>query len=95
MGEVPLYSPSGEGVMYDPKQVLGSYVCPTAGLSWTRLTSLPGQWLSCQANGSNVPNPQCRSVFATRQLRDTGVPDSEETAPPPLDHHGALGIGLL
>ena len=22
---------------------------------WPRLTNLPGQWLQCQANGSNVP----------------------------------------
>jgi len=31
MSEVPLYPLSGEGVIFDPQQVVGAYVCPTVG----------------------------------------------------------------
>jgi hypothetical protein len=34
-----MYSSSGDGVIVDPKLVLGSYVCPTVGL-----VSLLGTW---------------------------------------------------
>ena len=31
MSEVPLYPSSGLRVIFDPLQVLGTYVCPTVG----------------------------------------------------------------
>jgi hypothetical protein len=33
-----LYPLSGEGVIFDPPQVLGSYVCPTVGAYWLLAT---------------------------------------------------------
>jgi len=34
MSEVPLHPFSGEGVIFDPKQVPGPDVCPTVGSHW-------------------------------------------------------------
>ena len=44
MSEVPLYSRSGKEIMFDPHQVLGTYVCPTVG-AYEPTHHLSAQWL--------------------------------------------------
>ena len=74
MSEVPMYPVSDEGVIFDPHQTLGPYVCPTVG--GRSLLATKGMRLNAKSHFPRRARPEPYPYRGTPLIRNRLLPGS-------------------